>query len=244
MFTAFVLGIFVFCPSISVVAQPERYSGVKSQEISEADGLPVILKHLPDHERVAGTASFITDAETLKTAVGARPVLNAIEFTGGTEAVSADYPAGKLLLVEYATPQASIHADQKITQSLAENPGDPPAVYRRIGNYNAFVFDAADPQAANALLDKIKYEKSVQWLGEDPFLLAKLERYFAQTGRDVAISTVLWIVLVFAITIVIGVAAGFLYFKYRESKRASMRAFSDAGGLTRLNLDELSEPLP
>jgi len=37
---------------------------------------------------------------------------------------------------------------------------------------------------------------------------------------------------------------GIWYFRYREKKRAGMTAFSDAGGLIRLNLDDLSEPLP
>jgi hypothetical protein len=106
------------------------------------------------------------------------------------------------------------------------------------------VFDSSDPAAASSLLDQVKYEKSVQWLGEDPFLLQKLERYFAMTGRDVVVSTVLWITLLFGLTAAIGILAGIWYFRYRESKRAAMTAFSDAGGLTRLNLDDLSEPLP
>ncbi len=244
LLSAFVLGIFLLSPSICVFAQQERYSGVKSQEISDADGLPVILKHLPDSENVKGSAVFVTDSDGLRKAVGDRPILELVEFSGGTEAVVADYPAGKLLIVEFTNPQASGFADQRIQQRLTENPGNPPIVYRRIGNYNAFVFDATDQAAANELLGRIKYEKSVQWLGEDPFLMQKIERYFAQTGRDVVISTILWISLIFGITIAAGVVVGYFYFRYRESQRASMTAFSDAGGLTRLNLDDLSEPRP
>ena len=74
--------------------------------------------------------------------------------------------------------------------------------------------------------------------------MQKIQRYFAITGRDVAISTVLWILLIFGITIATGIAVGFGYFRYRESQRSSTRGFSDAGGLTRLNLDDLSEPIP
>jgi len=222
-------------------AQDNRYTGVKSQETSDADGVPVLLKHLPEWEAVKGNAAFITDKDGLRLAIGDRPINELIDFAGGTEAASANYPAGTLLIVEYTNPQLSVAADQAFQQWHAANPE---IVYRRIGNYNAFVFDTPDAIAANALLDQVKYEKQVQWLGEDPFLIQKIERYFALTGRDVAISTVLWICLVFAITIAIGVLAGIWYFRYREKKRSTMTAFSDAGGLTRLNLDELSEPLP
>lgn len=243
-FLAFLSGIFVFGPPTSVIAQQERYNGKKSQETSESDGLPVLLRHLPEWENVKGSAVFITDADGLKAAVGERPISDLVDLSGGTEAVSAKYAAGTLLIMEYTNPQASTFADQNFQKRLAETPANPQIVYRRIGNYNAFVFDAADQAAANALLDQVKYEKSVQWLGEDPFMLQKIERYFAQTGRDVAISTVVFILLIFGITIASGIAVGVLYFRYRESQRAHMSAFSDAGGLTRLNLDDLSEPLP
>jgi hypothetical protein len=241
------LNILLILPTVlccilgySAAAQ-EKVGSQPSQEVSEIDGLPVLLKHLPEG---GGSPVFIQDKNAIKSTFGERPILDLVEFAAGTEAVAADYPAGKLLIVEHTTPQAATFADGKFTQQLSENPGDPPVIYKRIGNYAVFVFDAGDPVAASALLDQVKYEKSVQWLGEDPFMMQKLERYFALTGRDVAISTVLWIALVFAITIAIGVLAGIWYFRYREKQRAAMTAFSDAGGLTRLNLDDLSEPLP
>jgi hypothetical protein len=228
-----------------------QQNGYKSQEISEDDGIPVLLKHLPDWENVRSQAVFIQDKNALNNAVGNHPILNSVEFSGGTEAVSAAYPAGKLLIIEYTTPQAAADANSKFKGEIEQpgnlniSNGEPLSVeYRRVGNYSVFVFHSGDPTAAAALIDQVKYEKHVQWLGEDPFLLQKLERYFAETGRDVAISTVLWIALIFAITIATGIAAGFMYFRYRESQRAGMTAFTDAGGMTRLNLDDLSEPLP
>lgn len=226
--------------SYSAFSQSEGY---KSQEVSDGDGVPVLMKHLPDWENVKGQAVFIQDKATLRNNVGERPVIGLVDLSGGTEAVTAQYPAGRLLIVEYTTPQASIAADEAFQKHLVENPANN-AIYRRVGNYSVFVFDATDIATADSLIGQVKYEKQVQWLGEDPFLLQKLERYFAQTGRDVAISTVLWILLIFALTIAIGVLTGIWYFRYRESQRANMTAFSDAGGMTRLNLDDLSEPLP
>jgi hypothetical protein len=231
------LMIFVIVSGSVMSAQQPA---AKSQEISDADGQPVLLKHLPDAEKVAASAIFGTDKGALQTAIRNQPVLNSLEFPFGTEYVTAAYPQGRLLIVEYTNPQSSAEADGKIQQYIGGRP-DSGFVYRRIGNYNAFVFDASDAVAANGLLDQIKYEKTVQWLGEDPYILKKLERYMVTTSRDIMISTVLAIVFGLLASILAGIVAGFIFFRVRDQKRAHRSAFSDAGGLTRLNLDGLSE---
>jgi hypothetical protein len=227
----------------SAVNAAGQEAPAKSQEIAESDGLPVLVKHLPDWERVNGTATFATNKDDLKRAIGDRPVLDALNFEAGTEAVTAPYEEGKLLIVEFATPQGSAEADALVRQKLAQSPTDPPVVYRRIGNYNAFVFDAADESAASELLDQVKYEKRVQWLGENPFEFRRMERAFVYTFRDLFIATVLWIILGMGGSILVGIGVGYVYFVVREKQRARQSRFSDAGGLTRLNLDDLSEPI-
>ena len=240
LLVSLVLALLCCTANYSAFGQAEGY---KSQEISDQDGVPVLLKHLPDWENVKSQAVFIQDKNALKSTVGDRQILNSVDFSGGIEAVSAQYPAGRLLIVEYTTPQASVVADAEFQKVIAEGKGDVSA-YRRVGNYSVFVFDSNDPNAAAGLIDQVKYEKQVQWLGEDPFYFEKFGRYFNVTSRDVVISTILWIALIFGVTAGLGIFAGFAYFRYRESKRAAMTRFSDAGGLTRLNLDDLSEPLP
>jgi hypothetical protein len=235
-----VIALFCCTANYSAFGQAEGY---KSQEISDGDGVPVLLKHLPDWENVRSQAVFIQDKNGLKSAVGERQILNSLEFSGGVEAVSAQYPAGRLLVVEYTTPQASVTADAEFHKVIAEGRAGN-VVYKRVGNYGVFVLDPTDTSNADELIGRVSYEKQVQWLGEDPFLTEKLERYFALTGRDVVISTILWIALIFGVTLAAGIGAGFVYFRYRESQREHMTAFSDAGGMTRLNLDDLSEPLP
>ena len=210
----------------------------QSQEISEADGQPVLLQHLPNYESVRAGAHFTADKANLRSTVG-DPIIDQLEFWPGTEAVTALYPEGRLVIVEYTNPQASIEIDTRIQQHLATNQS--PVIYRRIGNYNAFVFGANDPEAANGLLDQVKYQKTVQWLGEDPYIIKKLERYMVSTSRDIVISTVMVIVLGLGGSLVAGIAAGFIFFRVRDQRRTQRTAFSDAGGLTRLNLDGLSE---
>ena len=232
-FPLFLLSILVFTCQASMAQ-------VRSQEISEDDGLPVLLKHLPDYDNVRSVAAFTTSKDELARTVGAESVLNVLDFTPGTEAVTAPYPQGRLVIVEYTSPQMSIDVDGKVQQHIATNPQSQFA-YRRIGNYNAFVFGVSDSEGANSLLDEIKYQKTVQWLGEDPYILKRLERYMVTTSRDVMISTVIVIILWIITALLAGVVAGLIFFRVRDSKRATRSAYSDAGGLTRLNLDGLSE---
>ena len=218
-------------------AQNAIDSPIKSREVSDGDGIPVLIKHLPDWENAQNRATYILNQNDLRNALGIRPALDLIEFASGTEAVTAPYDQGKLLLIEFSTPQASVDADSKINQQLAANAGSPPIYYRRIGNYNVFLFDGNDEAAANILFDQIKYEKNVQWLGEDPFYLKRAERALARGLSEVFIATVYVIVGGLGIAVLTGIGVGFLFYRWREQKRAGMKEFSDAGGMTRLNLD-------
>ncbi|MEZ5428245.1 MAG: hypothetical protein R2747_18390 [Pyrinomonadaceae bacterium] len=243
-FTTFLILICTFCIGALRVAA-EAPSENKSQEVSETDGVPVLTKHLPDYENVANRATYILNPTDLRNALGERPVFDLIDFAGGTEAVTARYPAGTLLIVEYTTPQFSVDADNRIKGRLSELNGQPAIFYRRIGNYNAFIFDGTDAGAANQLLDQIKYEKDVRWLGTDPFALKRAERNFVLQTSDLFISTVMIVLIGIGISGFGGIVFGIAFFFVREQKRAAMETFSDAGGMTRLNLDGFTpEVLP
>lgn len=220
-----------------VLTQNSLAQPAGSRDVSEDDGIPVLTKHLPDWENARNRAGYILNKNDLQNALGARRVFEAIEFERGTEAVSASYDAGKLLLVEFQTPQSSVDADARINQILAETGENQSTAYRRIGNYNVFVFDATDQTAANALLDQIKYEKNVQWLGEDPFMLKRAERALVKGLSEMFVATVFAIMGVIGIAVLLGIVVGFVYFRLSDQRRATMETFSDAGGMTRLNLD-------
>lgn len=227
------LGVVI---TATVFAAPQQNSTAKnkSQEVSEVDGVPVLIKHLPDWENVRERAVFVTDRGSLQRALGDREVFSALDFVAGTEAVTAPYDAGKVLIIEYASPQSSLDADTKFKQILEGENGS--THYRRIGNYNAFVFDATDTAAANELLDQIKYEKQIQWLGDNPFRISA-ERAFVLTTADIFVSTLLVIVIGICLSIVGGLITGIFYFQLRKRRRAALPTFTDAGGMTRLNLD-------
>lgn len=234
----FVCGLLLLvCLPVLRVGAQQPASPPKSQETSDGDGIPVLIKHLPNWESVRAQAVFATNADDLRKTLGARPILNLIEFIPGTEAVTAKYDAGTLLIVEYTSPQVSVETDGKLTQFLTGPGQNSQTVYRRIGNYNAMVLDASNTEAAGALLDQVKYEKNIQWLGENPFMQKRAERNFVVTTSDIFLSTVLVIVLGIGLSVVGGLGAGVIYFFMGEKRRANMTQFTDAGGMTRLNLD-------
>jgi hypothetical protein len=228
---------------ISVCISLAAFGGVFAQAnkiILEEDKIPVLIKHLPDWETAQNRAAYTTSTDDLRKSLGERPIFDLIVLGNGIEAVTAPYPQGKLLIVEYPTPQASTDTNAQITQRLTEMPPNPPIYYRRIGNYGAFVFDANDESAANALLDQIKYEKTVQWLGENPMPAIRAEREFAIMTGDIFLSTVIVVGLGFASTILAGLAVGLFFFYIREHKRKTTHIYTDPGGMTRLNLDGLT----
>lgn len=225
-----------------VFAQADNSRQAKNQEVSGGDKTSVLIMRLPDWENTRSRASYILNTDDLRKSLGERPVFDLIKFEGGTEAAAAPYNQGKLLIVEYPTPQASIDADAQITQRLNEIGQNPPIFYRRIGNYNAFVFDAPDAASANALLDQVKYEKTVQWLGENPYIQQQIEREFAIGIGDVFLSTLIFVLAGLGVMLVAGTTVGLIFYYIREQKRASMPVFSDAGGMIRLNLDGLTSP--
>ncbi len=235
--------LFILLISSSIFAQKNK-PVPQVQEISEADGIPVIVKHLPSWEQVRTNAKLINNASDLKKNFPNNPLLDLVKFDGGTEGVTADYEQGKLLLIEFTNPQLSIESDETFKKFLTETSQTQQVSYRRIGNYAAFVFNSPDEAAANELIDQIQYQKVVQWLGEDPYWYAKAERKYLNTTGDMLFSTVIAVVGGISGAVLLGGSFGFLIFYLRKQRRNNASAFSDAGGMTRLNLDELSDGIP
>jgi hypothetical protein len=199
--------------------------------------LPELIEHLPDWENAKDRAKFVTNLIELKKIFPNEPIVDLIDFSGGTLTVSADYEQGRLLIVEFTTPQFAVQADEKFKQFLTQNQGN--THYKKVGNYSIFLFNKIDEQSAAAFVDRIDYGKTVQWLGEDPYYLAKVERYYAETLTGALVSSFLFIGIALAVTTLLGILAGFLMYYSRKNRREANGMFSDAGGMTRLNLDDL-----
>lgn len=203
--------------------------------------IPVLVKHLPNWETAQRDSTYAVSASTLVGSIPNQPILREVSFEGGTEAVAANYGKAQLVIVEFTTPQFSIENDQRIAakiQELKSQGQSVPSAYRRVGNYSVFVFNAADEKTANELIDSVKYEKVVQWLGEDPHLYERFQRYLAQTSAGVLGAVLKSSGISLLVCVGAGTLFGALLFRRRRARQAA--AYSDAGGAIRLNLDELT----
>jgi hypothetical protein len=207
--------------------------------------IPVLVKHLPNWEVAQRDAQYAVSARILLDAVPDQPILSEVGFEGGTEAVTANYGQSQLVIVEFTTPQFASDNDRRITAKIQElkNQGQPtPTGYRRVGNYSVFVFNATDEKTANALIDQVKYEQVVHWLGDDPHLYERVQRYVLQKTGGVVIAVLESSGL--SVLLCVGVGGLFGALLFRRRRRARQRqgeAYSDAGGMVRLNLDEATE---
>jgi len=205
--------------------------------------IPVLVKHLPNWQEARRQAIYIVSIETLREKFVGQSVFSVIDFAGGAEAVAARYDQSEFVIVEFSTPQLATDNDQRIKAKLQElrSQGQPvPTAYRRVGNYSVFVFDAPSEVAANQLIDQVKYEQMVQWLGENPYRYERALREFTQTTLGVFVNVVKGSGLALVSCLAVGGLIGGLMFVRRRAQQRDLEAYTDAGAMLRLNLDELT----
>jgi hypothetical protein len=238
-----VLSLLALC-AVGALAQSQP----ESQENGDAQpgGLPVLVMHLPEWEKkVGGEYVYATNLSALQKAAGNQPALDAFDFDESVEAVTAKYETGRLVIVEFATPQHSIDADAAIKRRVEElkAAGQPaPSLYSRVGNYSVFVFDAPDFAAAEKLASQVKYEKDVRWLGRNPHAEEKAVRAYTSTMGGVILTTLITTGLAILLCLGIGGVVGGLVFLHRRSQQTAQEVYTDAGGMVRLNLEDLNTP--
>ncbi|HEV2912721.1 MAG TPA: hypothetical protein VGX92_05335 [Pyrinomonadaceae bacterium] len=215
-----------------------------SEGLDKGDGeIPVLVRHLPEPEKAKERALYATSLETLKGAAHDEPVLDAVSFEGGAEAVVASYGQARLLIIENTTPQLATDNDERIRGRLAqlrEQGQRLPSAYRRVGNYSVFVFDAPDEAAAEQLIKSISYEQVVQWLGNNPRALERMQREYTNTMAGVIIAVFKASGLAILLCLGIGGIFGGLVFRRRRAQQAISESYSDAGDMVRLNIDGIS----
>jgi hypothetical protein len=211
--------------------------------LTDDNEIPALVKHLPDWETASGRAVFAISQHALQEATGELPALAAVDFTGGTEAVTATYDSSRLVIVEFGTPQLSIENDARINARLKElrDAGQPlPSAYRRVGNYSVFVFDAPDETTAGQLIDRISYEKVVQWLGNNPRAFERAMKEYNETTSGLIVGVIKASGISALLCLAVGGLFGGLVFMRRRAQQAGTDKYSDAGGMLRLNIDELT----
>src|SRR5882762_1480441 len=205
-----------------------------ADQIDRGDSdIPVLVKHLPDWQNGQKHAAYLSSFRSLDAVVANQPVLTAVSAEGDADAVVSNYGPSKLLIVEFNTPQLAAENDQRTVARIQElwKQGQPaPSAYRRVGNYSVFVFEAPSEQVAKALIDQIKYEQVVQWLGENPYILKEAQRQYVETTLGVFVAVVKASGVAALACFAVGGFLGALLFSYRRAQQRAVEAFSDAGG--------------
>jgi hypothetical protein len=72
-------------------------------QLADDESIPGLLRSLPDWETVFDKAVLAKKPEPLKAELGNREVIDLIDFTGGTEGVTAPYEEGRLRQMQRLT---------------------------------------------------------------------------------------------------------------------------------------------
>lgn len=210
----------------------------------EAGEVPVLVQHLPEPKAFDPSTGYAVSLPVLKTLVGPeQPVLDAVSFEGGAEAAAAPYGDGRLVLIEFTTPQYATDNDARITQRIEElraAGGPVPSAYRRVGNYAVFVFGVEDAERAAALIDEVKYEKDIRWLGRNPHEAAMRERFLTTTMGGVVLTTLKATGAAILLCLGVGGLFGGFIFLRRRARSADSEVYTDAGGMLRLDIEDIN----
>ena len=205
--------------------------------------IPSLVKHLPDWGKIQNNVLYAVTPAALNGYADNAPVLAAASFEGGAEAVVARYGNAQMVIVEFTTPQlatandAAIQAKIKELQAAGQNAQ---TAYKREGNYGVFVFNAPDEATAQQLISQVKYEKTVQWLGENPNILIRAQKRYVAIASGVFVSVMKVSGIAALLTLGLGGLFGALVFRRRRAQDLAASAYTDAGGMMRLNLDEMT----
>ena len=230
--------------SKSQSTRPAQGQAAKEQPAApEEEETPPLIQHLPAPEEAQKNAVFLKSFSDLDKLGLQQPVLSAVQSGGDADAAFATYAPSKVLIIEFHTPQLAADNDRRIIARIQElwKLGQPaPTAYRRVGNYSVFVFDAPDEQTAKQLIDEVKYEQVVQWLGDNPNILKEAEKRYVNTTLGVLVAVLKASGYAALLCLGVGGLIGGLLFSYRRAQQKDETAFSDAGGMLRLNLDEMT----
>jgi hypothetical protein len=211
-------------------------------EKGEGD-VPILVKHVPQWEQAQATALYLAGFKSLKGTVPNQAVLEAITSEGDADAVLTAYGNAQFLLIEFNTPQLAGDNDRAITAKLTElrQQGQPvPTSYRKVGNYSVFVFNASSEAEAEHLINQVEYAQMVTWLGDNPYLLEQAQKDYYETTAGVLVSVVQASGLSLLACLGVGGLIGAILFNRRRAQQRAAEAYSDAGGMLRLNLDDIT----
>ncbi|MBX7219546.1 MAG: hypothetical protein K1Y36_06345 [Blastocatellia bacterium] len=217
------------------------HGGLPNQDPEEPK-IPFVVRHLP-LDRMDPTTLHCAFG-TIGAGIQAAPY-NYSEFplTDGAQLAWADYIPGsafaRLAMCEYPTPQASIEAFKQVEANWNQLPPQERSarLVKRVGNFVVQAYGVTSPARTSEIIEGVKYDYVVQWLGPRP-LRSGLDQTTEIRKTGAMLVSIFQLIMMGGVVMgIVGMAAGFGYFYWRrQSSRAT--AFSDAGGMMRLNLND------
>jgi hypothetical protein len=213
---------------------------------------PSLLESLPELAIVPDSKRYVLGPESLNAYIAHGQEM--FEFRGDTEAVVGEYHQGesanggsreqkaseadsllRLAIVEYHTPQFATDAMLRVNDFVSSLPEAEREriVVRRTGNYIIEAANVRDREFAEGLVNSVQYPYTVKWL-RNP-LWPTNDPFRAQKAAQMLLSTFGLLGLILLTVLVVGSVLGTtIFLKRRKQQR---KAFSDAGGMLRLELD-------
>jgi uncharacterized protein DUF6599 len=236
-----------------------RHSGYETigralaAEITPADPAitrPTLLDSLPAASMLANTQRYFLGPESLNAYVEHGREM--FDFAGDTEAVAAEYKQVtqsqatdqsvssevlKIAIVEYHTPQFATDAMTRATGYLSSLPENEQQqiILKRIGNYVVEAVNVRDRATAESLINSVQYPYTVKWL-RNP-LWPTNDPFRVQKAAEMLVSTFGLLGLILGTVLVVGTVFGTTVFLKRRKRQQEV--FSDAGGMLRLDIDQL-----
>jgi hypothetical protein len=202
---------------------------------------PGIMDHLPPDGLVANSSRYIVGPTGLAK-FGRYPDSSEIDFTGGTEVAAGQYnlndQSGQLIIVEFQTPQFATVGLERMQKSLDALPQDQrdKVSLKREGNYAVQTIGFTNHSVSESLAGKVQYTYTVKWISKPPTSPIDMSSY-----RKDALKLLIAIFAAIGLAAVIAVGGGILFGRLLFVRRRAQlqNAFSDAGGMIRLNLDDM-----
>lgn len=228
-----------------------------AQEITQKilpsdDDLPPLVKSVSAPAAVAEGRNYKPVMQITRYFLGPQSLASYLErgremfeFFGDAEAVVVEYTSAdatatvnssaKMVIVEYHTPQFATDAMTRVNSYLDSLPADERdrIVVKRVGNFIVGTVSFTDREFAAQLIDSVEYPYTVKWL-RNP-LLATNDPFRQHKAAEMLLSTFGILGLILGTVFVFGTAFGAVIFIRR--RRQQRQAFSDAGGMLRLDID-------
>jgi len=205
---------------------------------------PGIMRHLPEWNLVNGSEKYLVGPLGVGrfTQYGDASKIN---FEGGTEVAVGDYDIngskGQLIIVEFQTPQFATQGMDRMHKYLDSLPPDQRGriFLKREGNYAVEAIGFGDRAIAESLVDRVKYTYTVKWITKPPTSPYDLSSY----RRD-ALRLIIAIFVLIGLAVLIAVGGGVFFGRLLFLRRRAQlkNVYSDAGGIIRLNLDDMINP--